>query len=72
MNHVKSACYVLYECDCICLLLLVIMHVMLVAVSECMYCQLMIIQEDRDKLKYFSRLVKDSVTSVSNDHLITI
>ena len=38
VNHVKSAGYVLYECDCICLLLLVIMHVMLVAVDECMYC----------------------------------
>ena len=34
--------------------------------------QLMIMQEDRDKLKYFSKLFKDSFTSVSNDHLITI
>ena len=34
--------------------------------------QLMVMQEDRDKLKYFSKLLKDSFTSVSNDHLITI
>ena len=38
VNHVKSACYVLNGCDCICLLLLVIMHVMIVAVDECMCC----------------------------------
>ena len=36
VNHVKSACYVLYEGDGICLWLLVIVHVMLVAVGECM------------------------------------
>ena len=34
--------------------------------------QLMIIEEDKDKLKHFSRLFKDSFTSVSNDHLLTI
>ena len=33
---------------------------------------LMIIQEDKDKLKHFSRLFKDSFTSVSNDQLLTI
>ena len=32
----------------------------------------MVMQDDRDKLKYFSKLLKDSFTSVSNDHLITI
>ena len=34
--------------------------------------QFMRMQEDRDKLKYFSKLFKDSFTSVSNDHSITI
>ena len=47
VNHVKSACYVLNGCDCICLLSLVIMHVMIVAVDECMYWSLMMMQEDK-------------------------
>ena len=34
--------------------------------------QLMIMQEDRDKLKYFSKLFKDSFMSVSNDRLLAI
>ena len=72
VNHVKSASYVLRECDCTCLLLLVTMHMMLVAVVNVCIVQLMIMQDDRDKLKYSSKLFKDSFTSVSNDHLITI
>ena len=32
----------------------------------------MVMREDRDKLKYSSKLFKDSFTSVSDDHLITI
>ena len=38
VNHVKSACYVLHECVCIYLLLLIFMQMILVAVDECMYC----------------------------------
>ena len=34
--------------------------------------QFTVMQEDRDKFKYFSKLLKNSFTSVSNDHLITI
>ena len=34
--------------------------------------QLMVMQEDRDKLKYFSKLLKDSFVSISNDQLIKI
>ena len=34
--------------------------------------QLIVTQEGRDKLKYFSKLLKDSLTFVFNDHLITI
>ena len=38
VNHVKPACYVLHEWDCVCLLLLVILHMDFVIVNECMHC----------------------------------
>ena len=61
VNHVKSACYVLHECDGICLLLLVIMHMVLVAVNVCMYYSAHNEKKDRYKLKSFSRLHKGSL-----------